>query len=148
MDYFLAFSTPPSTYGSGAGTKIEKISELFSPFMQIIFIFEVIKWQWITSQENQVETVQINSATQWTCEVTAYWHCTRKDQIQSIFWWKMSNITTHTKKGHVARILLIAGCFCLNGTRAYEWGPMNGPWVIDNWESWPSLRRQKHIRYM
>lgn len=41
----------------------------------------------------------------------------------------MSNITgtTHTKKGHVARILLIAGCFCLNGTRAYEWGPMNGP---------------------
>lgn len=76
--------------------------------------------KWITSQENQVETVQINSATQWTCEVTAYWHCTRKDQIQSIFWWKMSNITTHTKKGHVARILLIAGCFCLNGTRAYE----------------------------
>lgn len=41
MDYFLAFSTPPSTYGSGAGTKIEKISELFSPFMQIFFTFEV-----------------------------------------------------------------------------------------------------------
>lgn len=38
---------PPSTYGSGAGTKIEKIIELCSPFKQILFIFEVIKWQWI-----------------------------------------------------------------------------------------------------
>lgn len=65
-------SPPPSTYGSGAGTKIEKIIELCLPFKQIFFIFEVIKWQWITSQENQVETVQINSATQWTSEVTAY----------------------------------------------------------------------------
>lgn len=45
----IQYPPSPSTYGSGAGTKIEKIIELCSPFKQILFIFEVIKWQWITS---------------------------------------------------------------------------------------------------
>lgn len=121
MHYFHAFSAVPPHIVVELGLKLRK-SLNFTHLLNkpSSFLKLNIKWQWITSGENHVETVQINTATQQTCEHSVLTLYKERPNSKYILMKDEQYCNTYKEKVLLPGNALIAWCSCLNWTRAYE----------------------------